>query len=408
MSWRERYQVASFRGVKFYVKSRRLSGGRRGKTNEFSDRNDPFGQDLGRKFHKRGVVGYILGEDYDRDRDVLRAALDQDGPGEYVDCYGGNWFVICRDWDLFESEDEGGVAQFTISFEESGQDLYPNQVDGGQLDAAAASVINFAIEDFTSNFSVAGLPDYIEASSVEIIDDFADISTGLKQMLPSVSKPVYEGLSFGSVADQFPDLVNRLSSIGVISSPALLGQSIADVVSEIGVPSDPVLARSSYDGYLSLMDFGSDLPVVDITAPSRRAQASNQNALVSLVRKVALCSACQSAARMSFDSYDDANKIRSTLSRGIKAVQFSQSETFDDLSVRAMSVLKSAVVKNITARGGKLARVAKILVPYSKPSVALAYELYGDANRSVEIDRRNNSVDPMMLLTGSSMEVFDR
>ncbi|ABP60333.1 DNA circulation family protein [Enterobacter sp. 638] len=63
MTWKERLQDASFRGVPFKVKSEGASIGRRVETHEYPNRDKPYTEDLGKVTFRPDITAYIIGDD---------------------------------------------------------------------------------------------------------------------------------------------------------------------------------------------------------------------------------------------------------------------------------------------------------------------------------------------------------
>ncbi|WP_020594110.1 DNA circularization protein [Kiloniella laminariae] len=415
MSWEERLQPASWRGVPFGVLKRTLSGGRRGETHQFADREEPQGQDLGRKFEIFDVQAYVVGDDYDQDRDRLIQALRKPGFGIYVDPYGGSWKVVARSWTLVEGADAGGVAHFAINFDESGEDLYPfaDASGGRSVDDAAGKLVASSIEAFSQRFSLKGVPNYVELSAQEMVGDFSDVLIGLREVMPVVEQPVYEGLTAGFVESDFPDRVDALSDVFVIARPSDLAGRVAALIGDLGVPEDPVQAAQSYEGFVALSGFGDLVPAGAGLAPSRRVEQGNRSAFVSLVRQVSVANAVRCAARMKLDSYDQAQSVRKLLADNLSQIMNEagspvNGEPFDDAGFTVLSSVRTAMLGNITERAGRLARITGVRLPAQRPAVALAYELYGDADRTDEVISRNGLGDPLFCPSGRALEVLER
>jgi prophage DNA circulation protein len=121
VSWRDQLKnPASFRGVTFFVESAERTGGRRGVTHEYPFRDEPFREDLGRQARGFTVEGFVIGDEYLAARDRLIGALESpSGPGQLVHPYYGARHVAVLSFRVRETAGDGGLARFSIEFEET-------------------------------------------------------------------------------------------------------------------------------------------------------------------------------------------------------------------------------------------------------------------------------------------------
>lgn len=115
-SWRDYVQDASFRGVKFLVDGDDLAGGRRGLTHEFPYRDTPENEDLGHKAREYHITGYVIGDDWQRQRDQLIAALEQGGIAELVHPHYGIQKVWAKSYNVRHSSTRGREAAIEMTF----------------------------------------------------------------------------------------------------------------------------------------------------------------------------------------------------------------------------------------------------------------------------------------------------
>lgn len=121
MSWRDRLTDASFRGVQFKVEVGGKSGGRRVAPHEFPKKDNGYAEDMGRRLKRFRVTGYVIGEDYDKQRDQLQEALDKEGAGQLKLPTSDAVQAICDHWDSIETRTRGRVCEFEMVFIEAGQ-----------------------------------------------------------------------------------------------------------------------------------------------------------------------------------------------------------------------------------------------------------------------------------------------
>ncbi len=133
MPFEDEVRDGLWRGVSMMVRSVRLSSGRRGPTVERPNRDDADTQDLGRKVRRFNVDCFVLTIDGFDARDQLVAALGKEGPGTFVEPFGGltseRW-VRVADVDVSNSFEAEGIANFSIVFEEVGENAEPGFTPG--------------------------------------------------------------------------------------------------------------------------------------------------------------------------------------------------------------------------------------------------------------------------------------
>ena len=286
--WRLQLQPASFRGVPFFVRSSERPVGRRTVLFEYPQRDEPFTEDLGRKAREFTLEAIIIGPDYFKARDALEAALEMRGPGTLVHPYRGSMEVsLLQPARISESSDEGGMARFNMTFVEGGQNIQPStRVDTRtKVDQAANNAGSAISEDFSKAFSVDNVPDFVEASALDIANDITkamnDVRAGIIPDLTIIAE--YSAAAYG--------VANSLGAL--IRSPADFAFNLLSLVQGLGGLARSPLA--SLDALKQLFNYGDDLKPVPTTTVVRRAQAANQTALVSFVRQAAVVEAARAA-----------------------------------------------------------------------------------------------------------------
>lgn len=154
MSWKHRFLPGSFRGVNFYVEAHDAEAGRRNVPHQYPKRNDPFTEDMGRRARRFSVFAYVVGEDYDLQRDALVDACEEDGPGRLVHPYLGTHEVICDLCVCTEARDETRMARFTLIFVERGEQAAPSSTTYtaglvASATRAASSLVSSAFDRLT-------------------------------------------------------------------------------------------------------------------------------------------------------------------------------------------------------------------------------------------------------------------
>lgn len=394
MAWRDEMQKASFRGVPFHVKSSDGDIGRRNVVHQYPQKNEAYGEDLGKKAREFTLQAFAIGDNYMASRDAFEAAIEEPGPGELVHPWRGRMNVIVTRCTPHESIEEGGKVSWSVTFTVVGKNQQPaiRPDTYSQVDAAADDAIAAAEEDFAGVFSVEDLPEFVQVDAVARITEALDETLAIaKGMLPDMS-------ILPAFTRNASTILGKISQI--IRLPSDLASSIISQVSGLlGLGGGPLAA---FQALARLFNFGDSQTAINQTTPSRIRQEANRKAVNSLVKRVAIIEAARSTASMEFDSYQDAVETRDTIAEALETEALSAP---DDVYL-TLSDLRVAVIKDINTRGADLAR----LVPYETratlPALVLAHRIHGDASRDAEIVARNHIPHPGFVTGGQSLEVL--
>ena len=85
----------------------------------------PYAEDLGRKARRFRVSAYVVGDDYQLERELLVAACGKAGSGILVHPYLGVRSVACTGLSVSESTREGRMARIEMTFVEAGTNELP-------------------------------------------------------------------------------------------------------------------------------------------------------------------------------------------------------------------------------------------------------------------------------------------
>ncbi|WP_336341761.1 DNA circularization protein [Pseudomonas atacamensis] len=430
MGWRDNYRAASFRGVPFFVESADSTHGRRQAVHEHAQRDVPYTEDLGRKAREFSVSGYMIGADYQAQRDELIKACETAGPGVLVHPYRGEMTVTCRGLGVSESSGEGGMCVIKLTFLEAGEASFPSaKVDTVNAISEKGNAVTAAAEkSFVSDFLTTGFPAYVAQSA----------ATSLAELGEFMASP---GLSFAGDLQAASDFYSQAK--GLASDAFALVQQPLQMVSRITGLFGSIrsaFGSGAFGMLTSLFDRSPSSYSGSTATPSRQQQAKNTIALDSLVRQVAIAEAAkaavvtQTAVAVSapvsagkgvgatqastrpakvqtaisltptvYDSYQAAIKVREELVDRIDAE--SEATPNDEVYV-ALSDLRTSVVQAVPNPEQDLARIVQYTPRETLPSLLVAYQIYGDAGRADEIAVRNSPRHPGFLMGGNELEVL--
>lgn len=396
MSWRDRLQQAKFRGVKFYTEQASGDGGRRVALHEYPQQEQHWAEDLGRKADEQRLTAYLVGADYDLDRERLMAALEQSGPGTLEHPYLGSLRVQIQTYDWTISTRRGGYCQFTISYVLAGVRKYPaaSRSTARALGAATDTAGTAAATAFQTRFSMDAQPQFIVDAAVDQLTDATDTLRTLNGRISATVAPV------STIAGQIDALGSELSTL--VKQPLTLTQRVLSIVAAVlGAYSDVADAFTSYN---SMVVGFSDIDVIPSTTGTRTTQATNQQSIRDMLLTVACVEMARTLANSStpFATYNQAIRVRDTLLDQLDAI----AETSDDAQYYALVELRAALIRRVDEVAPGLGRVSTVSVARSVPALVLAHQVYGDANRGDELADRNALEHPSFVPAGQAIEVL--
>lgn len=385
MGWRENYQQASFKGARFYVDSIDGQYGRRNVTHEYPDRDTPYTEDLGRKAREFSISAYLVGSDYQIQRDALIAACESAGPGQLIHPYKGRMTVCCKGLTVRESRKDGGYCELSLTFIEDGANTFPSAVLNlvSAVASAGSSLITAARSDFLSNFSFPKTPAFVR----EQLEDATSL------ILDPLNRVINASNDF---ADDWTALENDISDL--MQQPELLADRMISAIRRV---TDGNKGRGSSALYHELTD-RSSIPAVKVTTSTRQIQSDCQDALIALTERVALACNCELAAGFAFDSYQAAEAERERLLLEID----DKADTAPDDVYNELVKLRTQVAKALPAPG--LPEIQTVQVRTTVPAIVQAYRLYGDATKETDIVNRNSIRHPGFIAGGTDIEVLSR
>lgn len=398
MSWREQLQEAAFRGVPFFVDGHEFGMGRRVQVHEFPLRDKPYAEDLGRKSRFIALDAYVLGADYMALRDRLMAALEKAGAGQLKHPYLGEMSATVVNCRMSESTAEGGMARFSLELVEAGDELRVQASSDdpkAQVAAAADHAAAAAKANFERRHRTSGWPAFVAQASQEI---FGDALTRIEAAVALV-----RGQADAVSALQRDVDAARTELSTLIYTPASAGQALVSNIRQL-VRSVATTPRDALSLGRTLYSFGIGLPAVQASTSSRKAQSANQAELVHLVRVTAAAEGARAASGVSFTSFQEALTARDEIVDTLDEVMLA--DGVPDELYDALRGLRSAVVRDIAARGANLARLVSWTPAVTQPSLVLAQLLYADAAREPELLTRNAIRHPLFVAGAQPLEVL--
>jgi prophage DNA circulation protein len=452
MTWRDQLQPASLDGIPFFVDSADGKFGRRVVLHEYPGRDKPYPEDMGRKTRTINMPGYVIGDDYMQGRDALIALAEKPGARRLVHRWLGRMDVTVTDLAVEESTRFGGMATLTFAFVEAGADVLPAAVESAP--AATIAQANEAHESVMDDFKA--LADFSPASWVQehmqILTDAID--SGLTDMIGGLPMP---GGLFDSALSAGEAMLlgrNPLSAVmGQLSSPAGFVSSLVSVASG----STGLLSRVVSVGYGRLLRSGalSDLgtssnffggspvakpgraiavqsaaaplpaysarpmtplrlvkslepavtwPATPSGTATKQQAAVNQAATVAALDRISAIEQARLTAALQYPSKQDAYAVRDYVCNRLATLAKTANY---DVYIK-LQKLRSAVHKDLTARGNAYASLTTVSHNATLSALVISYRHFGTATRATEILARNPNLEhPAMIPGGTELEVLN-
>lgn len=383
MSWRNQIrQTASFRGVPFSVTDTDTRIGRRTVSHEYPQRDVPFTEDMGRRARQFVVEAHVVGEDYLARRDALMRAIEQSGPGELRHPRWGVLQVVVQDYvSVKESHREGGMARFSITFGEHGDNQFPSAINDtiSQVDSASEATDTAASTAFAEAFSVDG-PGLLETTALDAFQDDLEASLGLARQV----------MSTVDLADWMSSLSGVTGTLSaLLRTPVQLAQSLAGLnVQLVTALNRPLQALAELEALFA----GNDRPVSEtgLTGGTQTALTANETARADLQRSLAITAGARTLAVAITTEGLTAAQARQLRDRQLALIDH-ELEVNDPppAVVRTLAGLRSAITRDVQDRAEQLRQVASFTPATVLPSVVLAHRIYQDATRADELVQRN-------------------
>jgi prophage DNA circulation protein len=465
MSWRDKLQDASFRGIPFKVSNSDFGTGRRNIIHQYPNRNVPFIEDLGQDTDEFTITGYVIqnidnGFDYFVERDNLISALKQEGYGTLIHPFLGNVEVaLIEKARIQESFDRGGMATFTMTFVRTDVDSYVSSVTDPieTVDTTAEDSVNKTLDNFVDNTVIPGRG-FSKATLIADVTEFIAMNKkGILAVKGSLSSTVATAL--GVLSTNITNINDILATpsttatmlntttnaflylIGEVGPPVTggivgtwSGEYRGETTELPGDTLSPTLGKSTADALVELNRFGEDTGTTDpstyggnldpitITTTDTARESLNRLYVVNAGRNLALIMACRMAVRIDYDSYNDAidtmNNIVDAMDDHLtKLGDEAASDTYRDYNLLddnndmyvAIEQLRSDFISSMKEIGASLAVIVDYECPYDGiTTLELAYDRYMDMDRAEDIFQRNKTTvqHPGFLHGGQIIEIL--
>lgn len=453
--WRDQLRPASFRGVPFVVVSADGEHGRRLAPHEYPLRDDPWHEDMGRKFRSFSFEAFVLEPGHIAAAQALIDACETAGSGKLVHPWIGEMEVVLTGCRVRFSHAEGGMASFSLSFAEAGQPVYPSSEENavGAIDRVASEAKDEMIPRFLQGFSVDSVAGWIADGATELFTEAMEslgpigegMLAGIQESAAWVSDITGAVETASEIVRDPTGLAKRvlgLTDVGNLMGEAdrvqyaLTGTFGSGGGSSGGSGSTTTTSGSSSSSSTAsgvsdqssaatwrdlqpMTEFGLDYEPLDETTASRRLANANAAALSGLIRRAAIVEMARLAVTGEFETTQDAQAataaIHDAVDREIPLAGDEEGEALHAVATTARRLIARKLATlptliTITAPSPVAPRLFSHTPSSTIDAIVLAYAIYGDdlasvAGRADQIVNRNKIWHAGFIPGGSELEL---
>lgn len=446
MSWKDRLKEASFRGAKFYVLDSERESGIHAVVQELlPDDSDlesqgiTYIEDFGQGLDVFSIEGYIVSNlnnnfDYMPERDLLIDALRVRKQGTLSHPYYGDIEVyLVGRAKIKESTAEGGIARFSMQFVQFKELPTPAQT------IAADSGIDNIVEKNIGKLNDAMI-DKLELSGVHLQTVADTIKNFMQGYIDSIRKirgtiSQYQSEAIGAISniivmmdeiidspidvlDEIMEASQQLLNVVGFGVETIYGGTIGQYtgvrrgeVIELNGETVPENIGTSYiNGLIDASTYNYvDIPYVQDEQEDnvKLMLCYNKITLMSIISKIAI--------RIDYTSKEIAQKYRDKIKSAMDDVLLTIGDlvdlNLDDNQIfDAMNNIQNTFLNNFEIKILSIANsIDYTIQPDGKSTLQLAYELYNDLDRDVDIYNRNKTIikNPNFIPGGEVLKVLD-
>ena len=413
--WKSQLRRASFRSIPFLTETYGGEHGRRWADHEYPGRDVPYAEDMGRSQRVWRFTGYLIGDDYPTMRTLLVAACELPGAGPLVHPTIGAVQVVCRKVEHTEERTRGRYVSLTFEFAEAGQLLNPAglSVPASILAAAALPLGEALSGNFLGAFNtIGGGPWLASAAQTQILA----LGASLQQMrLPA------PGVDQGPLNTAISSLV--LNSAALAISPPALSLAVDTAFSaftDAGAALPVVTSMLQFAAPAgSLSQLSGTLLMAPPTVPLATLEVSSRSNVINnpgvtpvvdrrrintvafevYTRGLALREVGYAMTGVAFSNYDEAIALLNKTADIFILLENVTANLGDDDTYASLADLRAKITQLILSEAADLSPLIYYRVQQETPanSLAMAWRLYQDTDRDLEVVDRTNARNPAFL-----------
>lgn len=403
MSWADNLQDASFRGVAFEVERTSDSRSRTQAVYQPPYASSATVEDMGADPRKHSIRAYLLGDDYEIDRERLIAALDTAGAGELVHPIYNRLWVSITNYNVLHSLD---------------------MLDGCAIDieciVAADPAIKpelfrrLTIPTATAADVVLEQPAARVAKLQQQLDYFNPQPLTLAQMIDRVRQGIRKATRFLNTATRTLD--------NLLSPPLWMGGLLSDVAGLARALTPELSFMAEWRSLGKRLDRLADMFDDDDPEPLRYVARHVRVAAVITAAQTVIQSESRTPRLTPPDLISVRNDVRQVILTAIaeeRAAELAiRTEQAANPRLPPIQIDATAQIRGLKAIADQIQTQIQILLERRPPLIGyrvqlptnprlLAHRLYGDHRRATELLRLNPAlVNPALMLAGYEVQTY--
>jgi len=423
VSWKDRLHDASLRGVAFKVDEEEATLGRRVQVHEYPLRDKPFAEDLGRATRRFSVQAYIIGDDYDLQRNRLIEAIEKPGSCTLIHPFYGEMIVTVDDAvRITHSASEGRMCRVIFSFIEAGELSFPTAgiATVTKLENSC-SLLDDALSSVFKNFGMDSLADFIQNSVINNASAMFDVITAAFQYVDAgisdaaallqgdlsvLLSPPSSGSTFITSLQTMWRAGTRLAGDAsdlITMIKGLTGVTLESGLAPVGVwstDSNSTQSQTTQSNYVAeaiRVSALSEAAYAVTSLPQVRQVVTESPVTVShpavsdILSDPSQIGATTSTGAGEIPSWDELTDVRTTINN---AIDRELERVTDDQLFLVLRHVRTDVNSDISARLEQTAKMTDRTPPEVLPALVLAADWYDDAGRASDITIRNGVSHP--------------
>lgn len=395
--WLSTLWPASYKGVPFYFEADKETGGRDNVKHQFPNRDDPFIEDMGESLRTYSGSAYVHGDNADGLASALIAVLAARGPGPLVVPYFGPVTVHCEKFERTTQLDKLGYVAFEVEFVRAGAATalvsvaQLQNVAFGAADTMASAITTL----FPRTVTAQNEPDFVRTAATSTLANAAAMIDVLRQsypVAPTASAAIRDAVS--TIIASAPATIDYATVPGAAAAIAA-----ADLIATVRALGDALPAASAERAMIELATaYAPDsIAAAPYLSPTGRRAANNAAATARMVRLAALTAYAEAVLRRTFAARPDGVTARGEVAERFENELLDTTGADNAALYLAIEDLRGKVIAWLTRTINDLAPVITVESAIVRPSIALAWMLYGDPLRADELVARNGVRHPSFM-----------
>lgn len=367
--WLKAFRPASFRGVGFKVDMEETAGARRLSLSPIAYSDQTVIEDMGGEPRRFNLTAYVAGDIADAQATAFAAALGAKGTGLLMLPMLGAVRARVVSWRLSRQLRLAGYVAFGVELIEEGFGSVPfGPVPGA---GPISDLLLGGAGMLTSALAVAFPSSERARSTIE-----TEAAGAAASRLADLAADTVSG---AALPPALSEAVGALAATAAAPSPAI-AVAILDGWNTLAMTADPATGRRAVAGAIADLDLV--ISNVGLTGIAEASAVASAFAVLTV--------------RDFYAAQQDAARARSGMAEAVAPV-LDASGALGDAVFGWLSSVTGAAALTLSRVAASRAPLVRVETPMSLSAIRAAYDLYGDANRAVELVDRNHAAAPVFM-----------